>query len=261
MIDIENAKKIFREYVENYDITNGRIKLKMEHILHVADNCRILAENLNLKEEYVELAELIGIFHDIGRFEQARVYDTFSDRDSGVDHAAYSLKVLYDDNLISKFINTNKYDDIIKAAVFNHNKAKIDEKVEGDALLFSKIIRDADKLDIYRVINEDAMIDVFWYKNFEDLDIDNTLLDKFKKDRFISYKDIKNNADQILAFYSYIYDFNFSYCLKIIKEKNYLEEFYGRVKETFKSCTITNKTKEVLDICNKYIEGEIEKLK
>lgn len=257
MIDIENAKKVFIKYVQNYDINNGRIRLKMEHILHVADNCKMLAMNLNLKDEYVKLAELIGIFHDIGRFEQARIYDTFSDRDSGVDHAAYSLKVLYEDNLISEFIDTNKYDDIIKTAVFNHNKAKIDEDVVGDALLFSKIIRDADKLDIYRVINEDAMIDIFWYKNFENLSISEELMEKFIKDRFVNYKDIKNNADQILAFYSYMYDFNFPYCLKIIKEKNYLEKFYERVKETFKSDKITNDTKIVLDSCNKYIDEKL----
>ena len=97
MINIDNAKKVFLQYVKKYDITNGRIRLKMEHILHVADNSKMIAQNIGLDNEKVKLAELIGLFHDIGRFEQARVYDTFSDKDSGVDHAAYSLKVLYDD--------------------------------------------------------------------------------------------------------------------------------------------------------------------
>lgn len=260
MIDIENAKKVFLEYVKDYDITNGRIKLKMEHILHVAENSKMIAQYLKLDEEKIKLAELIGIFHDIGRFEQARVYDTFSDKDSGVDHAAYSLKVLYDDGLISKFINTNEYDEIIKVSVYNHNKAKIAENVEGEALLFSKIIRDADKLDIYRVINEDAMIDIFWYKDFNGQEIHEEIFKHFIENKFINYKEIQNNADQILAFYNYIYDFNFPYCLKIIKDNKYLENFYNRVVETFNSESVAKKTKQVLEMCNKFIQEEIEKI-
>lgn len=169
MIDIEKAKKEFLKYVENYDINSGRIKLKVKHILRVVENSKRIAQELGLDDESIKLAELIGIFHDMGRFEQVRLYDTFSDKDTGLDHAAYSLKVLYDDGLVKKFIDTTKYDDIIKKAVFNHNKANIDESVTSQALLFSKIIRDADKLDIYRVINEDKMKDIFWYKEFDNL--------------------------------------------------------------------------------------------
>ena len=40
MINIDNAKEVFLQYVKKYDITNGRIRLKMEHILHVADNSK-----------------------------------------------------------------------------------------------------------------------------------------------------------------------------------------------------------------------------
>ena len=145
MIDIENAKKQFLEYVKNYDINNGRINIKMRHILRVAENSKLIAQDLNLDDEKVKLAELIGIFHDIGRFEQVKLYNTFSDKDSGLDHAEYSLKVLYEDGLIKKFLDTNKYDNIIKTAVYNHNKPQIASNISDEELLFSKIIRDADK--------------------------------------------------------------------------------------------------------------------
>ena len=253
MIDIQKAKDIFLDYVKGYDINNGRIKLKMVHILNVAKNCKEIAENLKLNEEQIKLAYLIGLFHDIGRFEQVRIYNTFSDKDTGLDHGEYSLKVLYDDKLIEKFIDTNKYDDIIKKAVFYHNKAKIADDVKDDALMFSKIIRDADKIDIYRVINEEEMKDIFWYEEFNDLDISEKLMDEFERTHFISYKDIKNNADLILAFYGYVFDFNYEYCLKNISENRYLERFYQRIKDTFKSYNINKKVDKVLDICNNYI--------
>ncbi len=250
MIDIGNARKEFIKYTEEYNINLGRINLKVKHILRVSQNCKLLAKNLNLNDEQVKLAELIGLFHDIGRFEQVRLYNTFSDKDSGLDHAAYSLKVLYDDGLINRFLGTNKYDDVIKKAVFNHNKARIDESIDGEALIFSKIIRDADKLDIYRVINED----------FENVSMSNKLMNCFINDRFINYKDIKTNADLIYVFYGYIYDFNFPYCLKIIRDNKYLEKFYNRIKETFKSENINRNTEKILDICDNFIKEEIEKI-
>ena len=93
------------------------------------ENSKFIARELNLTEEEVNLAMLIGLFHDIGRFEQVRLYDTFSDKDTGLDHAAYSVKVLYEDGLIDKFIDTHEYDNIIKKAVFYHNKKVIGEEV------------------------------------------------------------------------------------------------------------------------------------
>lgn len=260
MINIQNAKDTFLDYVKNYDINNGRIKLKMIHILNVAKNCKEIAESLKLDDEQIKLAYLIGIFHDIGRFEQVRIYNTFSDKDTGLDHGEYSLKVLYDDKLIEKFIDTHKYDDIIKKAVFYHNKAKIADDVKGDALIFSEIIRDADKIDIYRVINEDDMKDVFWYENFKNLDISEKLMNEFENTHFISYKNIENNADLILAFYGYIFDFNFDYCLKNIKDKKFLEKFYQRIKDTFKSDYINKKVEKILYICNSYINEKIKSM-
>lgn len=253
MIDIEKAKKEFIDYVKQYDINNGRIRLKMTHILKVAEVSRLIASNLNLSEEQINLAELIGIFHDIGRFEQVRLYDTFSDKDSGLDHAAYSVKVLYEDGLVKRFLDTDEYDDIIKKAVFNHNKAKIDDSVDGEALIFSKIVRDADKVDIYRVINEDAMCDIFWYKEFENLDINDTVMEEFKVDHFVKYKNVKNNADLIPVFYGYIFDLNYPYALKVIQNNKYLEKFSLRIKETFKNESIDKKVEEILEICNEYM--------
>ncbi len=257
MIDIEKARKEFIKYAEQYDINSGRISLKVKHILIVSQNCKFIAKQLSLNEEQIKLAELIGLFHDIGRFEQVRLYNTFSDKDTGLNHAAYSLKVLYEDGLIKRFIDTKEYDDIIKSAVFNHNKAKIDENLDDEALVFSKIIRDADKLDIYRVINEEEMKDIFWYKDFEDVTMSSVLMENFIKDRFIKYKDVKTNADLIYVFYGYIYDFNFSYCLKIVRDNKYLERFYKRIEETFKSEEINSNTKKLLKICNEYIDEQI----
>ena len=74
MIDLNRAKKAFKEFVKAYDINNGRIRVKIEHTYKVAENSKQIAKSLNLNEEEQKLAELIGLLHDIGRFEQIRIY-------------------------------------------------------------------------------------------------------------------------------------------------------------------------------------------
>ena len=111
-IDIKNARIEFKNYVKDYNPNDPKIALKIAHIERVSQKARLISENLRLEEEDIRLAELIGILHDIGRFEQIRKYNTFMDKDS-VNHAEYGVKVLFEDGLIRKFIIEDKYDNII----------------------------------------------------------------------------------------------------------------------------------------------------
>lgn len=98
-IDIEKAKQAFKEYVKNYDPEDKKVKLKIEHIERVSQLAKQMAEKLKLDEEDIKLAELIGLLHDIGRFEQIRIYHTFTDKKS-INHGEYGAKVLFEDGLI-----------------------------------------------------------------------------------------------------------------------------------------------------------------
>ena len=96
-IDILKAKQTFKEYVKNYNPEDEKIKIKIGHIERVSQIAKKLAENLNLDQEDIELSELIGLLHDIGRFEQAKRFNTFIDKDS-INHGEYGVKVLFDDS-------------------------------------------------------------------------------------------------------------------------------------------------------------------
>ena len=258
MIDIENAKKVFNEYVKNFNPEDGRIKLKIEHILRVANYSKQIATNLKLNEEQIQLAELIGIFHDIGRFKQVEKYHTFSDRDSGVNHAEYSIKVLYEDNLIEKFKVDSKYNHIIKKAVLNHNKATIEDGLEDDELLFAKIIRDADKLDIItHAITEYDFESVFWYSEFNCEEINEELIKIMFENHTLDYSKIKNNADLILSFYNMIYDLNFKSSLKELSDNKALNIFTNRIYENFNSEKVKEQTKKVFEYTQDYLNQNI----
>ena len=124
MIDLEKAKNEFINYTNNYDSTNVHIARKIGHTFRVMEWSKKIAESLNLSKEDIDLATLIGLLHDLARFEQRRLYDTFSDSKS-VDHGDLAVTILEENEYIRKYIEDNQYDDIIKTAVKNHNKFKM----------------------------------------------------------------------------------------------------------------------------------------
>lgn len=162
MIDLTKAEKVFKEYLKDYDTESGDIKLKIVHTYGVIEKSEYIGKALNLKDEQIELSKLIALLHDIGRFEQRKTLKEFEDF-KGLDHAEYGIKVLFEDGWIRKFINEEKYDSVIYEAIKNHNKYSIDEKLDGEALLQAKIIRDADKLDNFRVKDTEKFENMFKY--------------------------------------------------------------------------------------------------
>ena len=115
---------------------------------------------LNLDKENIELAKLIGLLHDIGRFEQIKQYNTFSDKDS-IDHGKLGVEILFKQGKIRNFIKSAKYDEIIKKAILNHNRKEIEKGLNPKELLHSKIIRDADKIDILYIMTFEEKRTVF----------------------------------------------------------------------------------------------------
>jgi len=100
-----------------------------------------------LTKEQMELAKIIGLLHDIGRFEQFKKFGSFSDKN--VDHADESCNYLFKDGHIRDFIEDDRYDSIIEKAIRYHNKFRV-PKLSDEELLFTKMIRDMDKVDIYK---------------------------------------------------------------------------------------------------------------
>ena len=101
MIDREKALKTFNIYVSKYNPEDEKIKLKIEHIQRVAKHANDIAENLKLSKEDIDLAWLIGLLHDIGRFEQLKEFNSFDD--SNIDHADLGVKILFEEGYIKSF--------------------------------------------------------------------------------------------------------------------------------------------------------------
>ena len=209
-MDIERAKKEFLKYTSNYDVENDHIARKIDHSIRVMKISEKIAINLNLTNEQIQLATMIGLLHDIARFEQMKRYGTFKDSIS-IDHGDLGVQLLEQDNFIRKFIEEDKYDKIILVAIKNHNKYKIEDNLTEEELLFSKIIRDADKLDIMY-----EGVEMFWkdkdeVTTVEQSDITPEVFNKFIANETINRKYEALPADRLVCFIGFIFDINYKY--------------------------------------------------
>ena len=160
MINIEKAKSVFNEYINSYNNQDDPgFNLKVVHTNYVVDNAMMIAKELGLSQEDINLAGIIAILHDIGRFDELKNLKKFDS--VGNDHAMFASKLLFDEGLINNFIDNDKYNNIIRKAIENHNKKSIEEGLTDKELLHAKIIRDADKLDNYRVKKEEKIENIF----------------------------------------------------------------------------------------------------
>ena len=251
LIDMIEAKKAFKEYVKKYNPEDEKIKIKIAHIERVAENSKRIAENLNLSQEDIELAELIGLLHDIGRFEQVRLYHTFVDKDS-INHGEYGAKVLFEDGLIRKFIKDDKFDRIIKLAIINHNRADIEEGLTEREKLHAKIIRDADKADIFTILISGDKKAIWEKTDLSDDKISDEIYREFVEDKRINYKERKTSADILVSHFNYVYDLNFPETRKIIRDNKYIDKLYQRFK--FNDAETMKRFNEIYRLSKEYIE-------
>lgn len=262
MIDMLKAKEVFKEYISNYDITKPRINIKIIHMYHVAENSKKIAKSLGLSKGEQDLAELIGLLHDIGRFEQVRLYHTFSDKIS-IDHGQKSVEVLFADKWIRRFSQDEAYDTIIYKAINNHNKFEIEKGLSEEELLHCKIIRDADNVDIFRaVLDEKQKLEDFGHLNSKDISkevLSSEFFEEFKKERPLLYSKAKTDMDIMVAILAHIYVLNFNVSLEIIKENNYINRFTKRLncQDEFTK----QKMNEIAIIAMNYINRKIEERK
>lgn len=216
MINIECCKKLFNEYIKRYDFNNEKIHLKYGHTLRVVDFCEDISRTLNLSGEDIELARLIGLLHDLGRFEQIKMYDTYND-DISIDHASLAIEILQKDNYIDKFVKDGASKKIIMEAIVNHNKFKINDKLDSRTELFAKIIRDADKLDIMNLI-VNGKLEI----TFNSGRISCTVLDSILHQQEVHNTDVNSKIDNYVSSVAFVFDLNFDYSIKYIKDKNLL---------------------------------------
>ncbi len=229
-----NHDLVFAEYVKRYDVRNPKIALKIKHMYNVEELCYTIASEIGCNDYDINVAEIIGLLHDIGRFYQIENYDTFVDEIS-VDHADIGAKLLFEDGLISLFFDDKSYYSIMEKAIKNHNKLSIEEGLTHRQLLFSKIVRDADKIDIYRVMADEDFNEASFGTYDEDIGISPKVLQAFYSKSLVKNEFRVSAMDDYVLKMAYVFDLNFDVSKAVLKQLGYLELFANKFISRFKN--------------------------
>lgn len=224
----QKALQVFQDYVSKYDYENSMIRLKVEHTYRVSSLCEQIGRSLSCSEEDIDLAWLIGLLHDIGRFEQQKKYGTFNDALS-IDHAQYGADILFgskNGNIsIRDFVEDDREDGLIWAAVYYHSAYRLPQNLDERTELFCNIIRDADKIDILKV-NVDFPLEEIYNVTTEELyscQVTEEVMNSFYEEHAVLRALKKTAVDNVVGHISLVYELVFPISRQIVKEQGYLE--------------------------------------
>lgn len=247
-MDFEKCRLAFDEYTDYYDKSQKEISLKYHHSYAVSNLMAELAFRLDLSKEEIILAKVIGLLHDIGRFEEVRKNGGFLD--IKIDHATESCDYLFEQGHIREFVDSRKYDSIIKNAIIYHNKLNL-PKLKGKELLFCQMVRDMDKVDIYK------QLAAHYHFSFDVEKINKGVLESFKDKKLVNKIDIKTNSDEVLLYLSYIFDINFEESFDILVNTDNFDLFLSTIEIESNSEKLWKKIREIcFSKINQGIKGE-----
>ncbi len=239
---------VFDDFVMTYDMNEKMIGYKYNHSYRTVHQAEEIARSLELDEEDMNLASNIALLHDVARFRQWTDYKTFDDFNS-FDHGDEGVKILFDEGEIEKYQIDEKDYDVINTAIRLHNKLEYDEKLLTDKeKLHTKIIRDADKLDIIYSFSTQRLLEI----ESDDSVISDKVIEKIKNHMLVNKEDVQNKNDRIIMELALVYDLNFKYSLRRVYEEKYL---YKMIDGLYNKDLFMPYVDEIYE----YLKNEIEK--
>ena len=248
--DRDAVKQAFAEYSDRYDSSDPKIKLKISHTYRVASLCDRIAETVpgtameptgmagtesspGIIPVDRDLAWLSGMLHDVGRFEQVRRYNTFSDAQS-VDHAQFGADLLFKEGLVDSFGDFDpEQKRILETAIRNHNRFRIEDDLPEDYRAYCNILRDADKIDIFRVSIDTPLEEIY---NVSSAELKRATVSDAVKQGFIEGHAIirsarKTPADILVGHISLVYELVYPISVEIAKEQGYIRQMLDFTSE------------------------------
>jgi len=219
----------FKGYIAEFDRHEPDVQrnfdLKENHSYRVVEEITAIARSERQAPEEVAVAEIAGLFHDVGRFEQYFRYRTFMDPLSA-DHGELGCRVLRERRPLTGL--PPELEERVIAAVAAHNQRDIPAGLDPETLRLTMMLRDADKLDIWKVVleyyrsaSQDPTVKLGLSdaprvspKVFRDL-LDHRTADK---------NDFRTVADFQLCQTSWVYDLNYPWSRRAARERGYLRQ-------------------------------------
>jgi len=224
-----------RDYYGGTEEDRRNIALKELHTKKVCENIGLIAADEGLPGGDRLIALTVALFHDLGRFPQYRKYRTFNDAVS-VNHGELGADVLSKSGLLETLPPSER--ELITLAVRYHNAFSLPRIEDGRAILFLKLIRDADKLDIWRVF-----LELFGQKREERASAagiglpdspgySGQLVPVILEGKIIPLARVKNLNDYKLLQLSWIFGLYFRASYRLVKERGIIEKMSAYLPQT-----------------------------
>jgi hypothetical protein len=235
---LDEIRTWFADYAADH-LRRGRLpammQLKLKHSQRVAREARGLASELGWSREDQNTAEALGLLHDTGRFSQLEEFGTFRDRDS-VNHAARGYEVV-SGNGVLRSCSLRQQRQILDG-IRHHNALHLPPECDHDSLGFVRLIRDADKLDIYAVFLDaitNNRLDEF-PEIVHGVDLNGpanpAMLDCVLHGRVPHYNLIHSLNDWLLIQISWVYDLFYQPSFRRLLDRRILDLLAARLPET-----------------------------
>lgn len=237
--DLDTFKHWFTAYIHSFYTDNAEDKknigLKVRHTFFVCENTVRIARTERLNDNNVITAETAALFHDIGRFLQYSRYKTFRDSIS-VNHGRLGAEILREKNVLAN-IPVHEQELVINTVKF-HNAFEMPIFDDHQKILFLQLIRDADKLDIWRIFAE-------YYESPEDEqasaiglglpdqpDYSRTVLSCLYEKKSAPLADLRTLNDFKLMQLSWVYGLHFSHSYRLMAERNLIQRIVSTLPKT-----------------------------
>jgi hypothetical protein len=197
------------------------------HAEKVVENILILADSLELSENEKNTAEVVALFHDIGRF-WVLLQDQVEKKN--YDHADAGIQYLLTNNTFNSLDEQVKNN--LTEVIQNHHLPKITQKENSLVWFYLRLLRDADKLDLWR-LTTDHLANV---KKRELLARELGLNDKLMVTESYSRNileggiaeknEIVTFSDYLLYQMSWVFDLNFRKSFQLLNQRQYMRHYY-----------------------------------
>lgn len=235
-IDKQRALNAFQKYTAHYDKSDEKIKLKIDHSYRVCGLCQQIAVQSGFDENEVELAWLMGLLHDIGRFEQLRRYGTFIDAQS-IDHAELGADILFKEGKIRDYIEDDAENELLEKTVRCHNAYCVPMQYTTREKKFADLLRDADKIDILKVniiVPFEEIYNVTTY-DLKHCKVTEEVMQAFFEEHAVLRNLKKTPVDYLVGHISLVYELVYPISRKLVHKQGYLDKlmnFQSELPET-----------------------------
>jgi hypothetical protein len=206
---------------------NKHMELKQFHTARVCEEINGIAKSLGFNSGQRAFVEVIAWLHDIGRFEQFDKYGTFADAESE-NHAEIAIRVIENKGFIDELDNHAR--EVIYRTILNHNIPRLPDDEPKTIDFYSRLLRDADKLDIWRIALEMNIFHTIRTGSMPtEYNIPEKLINCFNETTIITLDKVQSFYDSVLFRLSWIYDLNFRYTIKQVKKRKIADKLLAKL--------------------------------